>query len=195
MRRKYQKSYTQRFLLVLCYAVGVAISTSKTAIVGLVAGFFYLIWTSRKTLKISGTRVFQATGGFIAVLLCVFCLNGDSRLRISHLFASQESVTSNFGSRVYQSLITGLQGREGVYRRAVELIKKRPVQGYGVFQTANAFTSIQYVPLIHPHNIVLLQLIEGGVVALICFLVLFLVPHFSSQRDPKGLRLIVGLQA
>jgi O-antigen ligase len=88
------------------------------------------------------------------------------------------------------NLAEGSSGREVIYNQAIELIGKKPITGYGLFEYMYSLTTVNQ----YPHNFFLELLLQGGVfycVTMVVFLSsLFLKFIKLLKRDSQFLILL-----
>lgn len=148
--------------LVMLFFVGMVISTSKTAILGLAGGLCALgwAWSKQRVKPWFLASVFLAT---CLVGVGVSLLNPDIRVRFQPLLTGDWSRGGNHL----------MNGRFGIYGNALDIIRAHPLKGIGVFQTDNYLHVHSLTPLaIHNHNLFLEYGVAGGLIGLSLFLVL-----------------------
>ncbi|MGZ3687020.1 MAG: O-antigen ligase family protein [Bdellovibrionota bacterium] len=192
------RPYAGRLVFLGIFLAGIAYSSSKTGLGVFVIGLAYLIVVRRRELGWKIRQILGAVAVTTAVVLGVFLINPESRTRIKDLVSTAfyeyngrlgKVVSNEFSPRRF--VFNLMQGREAIYGNAISLSRIHPIRGIGVFQTGHALEQEHLAPyVIHNHNILLSQLVEGGAVGLLLFLAwagisLFKAPAGAMRRLPR----------
>ncbi|WP_146227093.1 MULTISPECIES: O-antigen ligase [unclassified Mesotoga] len=144
---------------------------------GAVLGAIYLLYMLLTRLSLRKLKYLLTTIGFLSFLVITLIAIWPLLMQISAFQYGLFRVTQFIGSGGGINW-AGTSGRDIVYRSALELIKQRPILGYGIF----GMWDFSY----YPHNLFLEVLLQGGVIYLVIMLiVLFLfawkVTHLISK--------------
>lgn len=161
-----QKRPLAKVLLWITFVVGITLSCSKTALLVFFLGHGWLLVRHR---QFSMRMVLTRAPIFMIVVLGIFFLNPNNRKRTAYLFSLQEATPALNTSHL-------LQGRDNIYRHAIELGAEFPLTGVGFYQFGKIHVDRHWLPeLIHAHNFLLSGLAESGVLGLSLLITLVLL--------------------
>lgn len=142
------------FLLTLVVVAVVAYSQSATSVVACVGGLVAVVWKS------------SAFARPVMNLACALILVGLPTRTLERLYAASLQL---LGRSV------DLTGRSGIWRGSIDLIKERPLLGYGIGNAPASATQSSGMNVDNAHNGYLQVMIELGIIGLLVFGVLVTV--------------------
>lgn len=163
----FRKSVIWYILTLLC-GIGLFVSYSRSAIVGLFCGMGILIFTVNRKLRLK-----LVVGGLICLALILVLVPGLTD-RFMNTFSTGEH---NEGPRIR------------LWLTSLEIIKHHPVLGVGQGNFKLGFEKYHlpgfYHNSAHPHNDFLSVAVDGGVLALACFLAIWIFFFYKMSRLVK----------
>ena len=167
-RMLYNRKSTALMLLIICSILTLGIVGSKTSIVGiaiLIAFYFIKSYRTRKRLLILFILAY-----FVFQAIVVFGLYDLSKNEYIVYFVED----------VLKKDLT-FTNRTRVWAQSILLILKSPIVGFG-YQSDAWYTNILHVTT--AHNLILGQLISGGIIGLSLFVVIIMTAIRKHLRHP-----------
>lgn len=173
--RKKKKYSTRLFALIVTSIATQLIVDCKTGLIGIGIIVIMMLLFSRESLPrwINGKNCFIFIGIFSIILAT------------THLMDSFSDILASLGETM------SVSHRQAVWKRAIELIAKNPIIGYG------ARTSSEYKELInlstgwgyfsHPHNYFLYMALQGGILIYILIIALMINISKKSRQNKKNI--------
>ncbi len=146
----------------------IKLSRSRTAILAIVAlGAVYLLWK----LIIKHKAIYY---GFLALTI-------GAVISITLLYPMANSLSSfdEVNAKVIEKMGKNIfSGRERIWAESIELVKEKPITGYGMQASLEDFTEED----LNTHNVYLQLLLQGGVPLLLLFMALIIYIWHSLYK-------------
>jgi O-antigen ligase len=165
--------------------MGIAFSTSKTAVLALLFGLAFQLWRRRRVLRLSLRILPVGVGALVAGVALLFTVSSDFRARTVELATvplAQVSSAEGLSGKIKAVFIYSLQGRQNIYFNSIRMLREHPFRGFGVGTTASVLLAHGLEPVVvHPHNLILAQLESGGLIGLVFFTLLLFAPWIGTR--------------
>jgi O-antigen ligase len=149
------------YILLLVQISGVLFSGGRGGFVLLVSSSVILLWVKSKDKNFRINKVFI----IILFLTVVGLLTVPKIVKVDLFSESTQRIFSYISPRGLD--LTETSDRDVLYYKAFELIKERPISGYGLFGF--------YDYIFYPHNIFLEILLNGGIIFLLFAIIIVLI--------------------
>lgn len=155
------------FVLTILFFIGIILVGSRGGIVGAVCSLSFL-WILKWRFKFKRTLTISFRKILIPIMVLVII--GIVYTPLKRVFDSRVIDLMFSGNGVYTA------GRDQLYLKAINMIEKKPLVGYGLdgfmINTGN----------IYPHNIVLEIMIETGIIGLVFFVAMLILSIIYAMK-------------
>lgn len=164
--------------LIIISCLSIVKNFSATSVLAIVLMVIFIVF---RNMKFENTKIFNIYNYIITYVVLFFTII---------IFRLQE-IFSYLIVKVFHKSLT-FTGRTNIWDKTIDLIKQKPIIGYGVENSTTRAEKIDFANATHAHNTILEILYKGGFIALIIYIYIIIIvaKQLNKYRDSMVSKII-----